>query len=299
MTGNTSIKDLVAAHYGDLTEGLQQAADYVVEQQIEVATNSLRSVAASSGLSPTTFSRLARALGLEKYEQVRQLCAQSLTPQTTSFSGKLGQLHATASQSTGVGALFLHQASESIGNIEELSRNLDVSRLVRVVKALSEARQVTLLAGSTSRGLAKYLEEMAGWISDRWRLVDDQAAALARAVTDSSSDDVYILISKSLFLTAPIRAAELAAERGAFVLVLTDSHTCPALPFASEYFVLPTESPHFFPSYAATLVLLEAIMSMLAAQIGAPAQARIEDVEASSRSLGAYWDKAESTRTPK
>ncbi|NIY95553.1 hypothetical protein HC022_04595 [Salipiger sp. HF18] len=60
-----TITDLVASHYAELTEGLQQAADHIVQNPIEAATTSLRSIAASSGLSPTTFSRLARALGVE------------------------------------------------------------------------------------------------------------------------------------------------------------------------------------------------------------------------------------------
>ncbi|MFD2740639.1 MurR/RpiR family transcriptional regulator [Sulfitobacter aestuarii] len=286
MAEPSSITDLVAAHYGALPDGLRKAADFVVARPVDVATSSLRAIAAASGLSPTTFSRLARALGLARYEEIRQLCRQSLTPPATSFSGKARQLHSAAEQPSGLGALFFQQASESIDNLQELARGLDVARLERVVKRLAAARRVRLLAGGTSRGLAKYLEEMAGWICDDWRLIDEQDAA--RAISDEAAGDVHILISKSLFSAAPIRAAQLAAERGGFVLLITDSHTCPALPFASEYFVLPTESPHFFPSYATTLVLLEAMMSMLAAELGDAAEARIKSVEASSRRLGVY-----------
>ncbi len=290
MRDGMTIQDLVATHYADLTDGLRQAADYVVAHPIEVATRSLRSVAAASGLSPTTFSRLARALGMENHAQIRDLCRLSLTPQTATFAGKAQRLRSAADRSRGLGTLFYDQAAESLANIEELARRLDVARLERVVDRLGRSRRVTLLAGGTSRGLAGYVEEMAGWISARWVLAENRDVAQARAVIDAGPDESYLLISKSLFSAAPIRAARYAAERGAFVLVITDSHTCPALPFASEHFVLPTDSPHYFPSYAPTVVLLEAMMSMLAARIGGPAQDRIKAIESGSRTLGAYWE---------
>lgn len=285
-----TITDLVASHYAELTEGLQQAADYIVQNPIEAATTSLRSIAASSGLSPTTFSRLARALGVENHDAIRRICRESLTPSSTKFSDKVQQLQSNADGSSGLSALFYHQVQKSIGNLEEMARSLDTARLERVVRTLSEASSVTLLASSTSRDLAKYLAETVSWISDRWHLVDEQEAAIARSVAHAGPGDAYVLISKSLFTSLPVRAAQHAAERGAFVLVITDLHSCPALPFASEFFVLPEESPHYFSSYAPTVVLFEAMTSMLAAQLGEAAEARIKDVEAVNRRLNIYWD---------
>ena len=290
MTVGVSIKELVSARYSELTEGLQQAADYVVAHPIDVATQSLRSVAASSGMSPTTFSRLSRALGLENHEEVRNLCRQALTRQEVSFADKARDLQSAAQEASGLGALFFQHAATNLRNIEDLTQSLDVDKTVRVVERLAEAKRVLLLGSTTSHAVAKYLEEMASWISDRWQIVDEGGASMSRAASTATSDDVFVLISKSLFVAAPIRAARLAAERGAYVVVITGSHTCPALPFASEYFVLSTDSTHFFPSYTPTIVLIEAIMSMLAARLGAEAEDRIKQTEAGIRSLGFYWE---------
>lgn len=290
MTDGMSIKELVSARYGELTEGLQQAADYVVANPIDVATQSLRSVAASSGMSPTTFSRLSRALGLENHDEVRALCRVALTPRKPSFANKARDLQSEAFKAEGIGALFLQQAEANLRNVTDLVHSINMEKTVRVVEKLARARRVSLLAGATSQGLARYLEEMAVWITDNWRVVEDHGTAVSRAVSTATEDDVFILISKSLFTAAPIRAAELAAERGAHVVLITDSHTCPALAFASEYFVLSADSPHYFPSYAPTVVLLEAMMSMLAAHLGDVAEERIKQTEAIRRDLGIYCE---------
>lgn len=291
MSAAATIKDLVSARYSELTQGLQQAADYVVENPIEVATQSLRSVATSSGMSPATFSRLSRALGLKNHEEVRSLCRQALTPQGMSFARKARELQSQADKGSGLGALFFQQAAANVKNIEELVSTIDIGKTERVVERLAQARQVQVLAGSTSQGVAKYLNETAGWISDRWRLVEDRSTSLSLAVSSAAEGDVLILISKSLFTAEPVRAARLAAEKGAYVVVITDSHTCPALSFADEYFVLSLDSPYFFPSYAPTMVLLEAMIGMLAARLGPAAEERIKQTEANSRRLGTYWEQ--------
>lgn len=73
------------------------------------------------------------------------------------------------------------------------------------------------------------------------------------------------------------------------MIVITDTHTCPALAHASAHFITPTESQHFFSSYAATLVSCEIMIGMLAGRAGPPARARIADVESRNRRLNEVW----------
>jgi len=50
-----------------------------------------------------------------------------------------------------------------------------------------------------------------------------------------------------------------------------------------------TESPNFFPSYAATVVMLETLIGMVIRRSGKPAQRRIAAVENTNRQNGEYW----------
>ena len=96
-------------------------------------------------------------------------------------------------------------------------------------------------------------------------------------------------MTKPPFASTAINAAREAHDAGAFVIVITDTHTCPALVFASAQFIVPTESRHFFSSYAATVVLCEGMIGMLAGRAGAPAMARIAEVELRNRRLSEVW----------
>ncbi|MDA9982687.1 hypothetical protein N9H39_08130 [Gammaproteobacteria bacterium] len=54
---------------------------------------------------------------------------------------------------------------------------------------------------------------------------------------------------------------------------------------------MSTESPQFFTSHVATLVLLESLIAMVLRRIGYDAQKRIESVGAINQSLGEYWQE--------
>jgi len=65
-----SVQASIAENYGELSVALKMAADFVVKNSVEIATRSLLSVAAESELSPSSFSRLARAIGYQDYDQL-------------------------------------------------------------------------------------------------------------------------------------------------------------------------------------------------------------------------------------
>ena len=116
-----SVKAAIADQYAHLSGALQAAADYVAENRFEVATRSLRSIASDCGLSPTSFSRMARAIGYQDYEQLRDRAREELADQSIHFSNKAQQPHSDTKQ-----PLLPRQVKACVHNIEALvSDNLN------------------------------------------------------------------------------------------------------------------------------------------------------------------------------
>lgn len=288
MSAADSIEEKIASEYDRLSNKLRDAADYVAANPLDVATRSLRAVSASSGLAPATFSRLARALGFETYEDMRELSRHAVGRRYVSFSERAGKLQAEAAR--GETTPFIErQAAACIANIESMARLVEPARLEQAVSALHRARNIQLYGGLGSTGLIEYLAYMGNYFASNWSIAGRMGASLATSITDMNSQDALIVITKPPFARRAILASQLAAARGAHVIVITDTHTCPALKHASTGFILPSESPQFFSSYAATMVLLETIVGMLVARAGAPAQARIQEVEARNHRLEEHW----------
>lgn len=286
MAGTSSIEDRVASHYADLSARLKDAADYVVNNPVEVATRSLRSVSAASGVSPATLSRLARVLGYESYEDLREQTRSAVGTRVISFSEKAALLK---SQATSPQSMLDRQAAACMDNIAELGRSIDRDRLAQAVEAMGRARNVILFGAFGSTGIVEYMAYLAHYFATNWTLAGRMGASLGAALAAIGPDDVLLIVTKTPYANRAVTAAEVARRHGAQTIVITDSHACPAIRHASFHFIVPSDSPQFFSSYVATLTLLETMIAMLVAQSEQDPAERIREVEDRNRSLGEFW----------
>lgn len=287
MSNANRLQERVAESYADLSVKLKAAADFVVTNQTDVATRSLRAVSAASGVSPATLSRLARSLKFESYEDMRELCRETIGERSLSFSERAEQLKNDPEASH---SMLERQAAACIDNISNLAKDLNRERLQEAVASLVEARSVVLFGAFGSTGIVEYLAYLANYFATNWTLAGRMGASLGAALSTLRHNDVLLIVTKSPYAKKAVRAAEYASEVGATVIIVSDSHTCPAIKFATFPFIVPSDSPQFFSSYAATLSLLETMIAMLVAQSGEDASQRIRDVERRNQSLGDFWN---------
>lgn len=288
MPQTATIEDRISQSYQGLTGKLRVAADYVAEHPMDVATRSLRSVARSSGVSPATFSRLARALGYDDYEALREDGRASVGRKLVPFSERAQSL--LAEDGPKDGASYLHrQARACIANIELLDQGLQPGQLEAAVDALHRARTVLVVGSLGSHGFADYLAYLAQWFSPNWAVAGRAGAPMASATSRLGPEDVVLVVTKAPYARRSMLALTSARAKGAATIVITDSHASPALAHAEHGFIVPTESPQFFSSYTATLVLMETLVSMLLARRGAGAEELIRRAEAEIRDLGETW----------
>jgi DNA-binding MurR/RpiR family transcriptional regulator len=284
----TTIQDRINGSYADLSDKLQLAAQYVAENPVDVATRSLRAVASSSGVSPATFSRLARALGYSDYEALREDARAAMAQKLSPLSERAHSMRIAASGQGGA-AILQRQAAACIANIEALHRTLDPVRLDRAVQELHNARTVLLVGAMGSAGIVDYFCYMAQWFKANWKTVGRNGTALSQSLSQLGPQDVVFALSKTPYARRTIAALKAARQTGATTIVITDSRTSPALQFADHGFVTSTESPQFFSSYAATVVLMEAIVSMLLSHAGTEAEDMIRAAEIQIDHLGENW----------
>ncbi|WP_029065249.1 MurR/RpiR family transcriptional regulator [Labrenzia sp. DG1229] len=278
------IRTAISTSYAELSDTLRIAADYIAENQVEIATRSLRSVATASGVSPASYTRLARALGFSDYEALREQARFELSKrEQDSFQDKARRLRTDADQ-----PLLPRQVAACIANINALVEDIDQELLDTVVDRLDSSRKIVLIGALASAGFTDYFAYLAKWFDDRWLVAGRNGTTLGSTLAGIGSEDTVLIISKHPYAHRSVRAAAVAAGNGATVVVLTDSHAFPGLQYADFHFIQRTESPHFFSSYAATLVLIETITGMLVARAGSGADARIQEVDKHNRLLDEF-----------
>jgi DNA-binding MurR/RpiR family transcriptional regulator len=278
------IRNAISAHYAELSDTLRIAADYIAENQVEIATRSLRAVASASGVSPASYTRLARAIGFADYETLREQARTEITRRgKDSLQDRARRLRSDPNQ-----PLLPRQVSACINNIRALTDEIDPEMLDEAVDCLANSRKIVLIGALASAGFTDYFAYLAKWFDDRWVVAGRNGATLGSTLAGVDSQDTVLVVSKHPYAHRSVRSAEVAAASGAKVIVLTDSHAFPGLQYADFLFIQRTESPHFFSSYAATLVLIETITGMLVARAGSEAEARIQEVDKHNRLLDEF-----------
>ena len=280
---DASFEQRLAREYEKLSARLREAGDFIAANPVPVATRSLRSVAGDAGLAPATFSRLARVLGYDSFEEVRELMRGKIDRRVNSFADRADRLW--HDHEAGTLDFFQEHRRACLGNLERLEESIDPDQLKSAVDRLHAARRVLVLGILGSAGIAEYMHYMASFLSDNWHMADRMGASLGSGLAGLGKRDALVIVTKPPFARKALLAAEIARKSGAFVVVITDSHACPALRVADAGFLVKSESPHFYSSYVATVFLAETMIGMLASRMGPEATRRIAEVENRNRRL--------------
>jgi DNA-binding MurR/RpiR family transcriptional regulator len=281
-----------------LSPQMRRAADYVARHPDEIASRSLRFVARTSSVAPPTLSRLARVLGFECYEDLRDSCRAEIRSRSASFGERARVLQNRQAADDGKPNLLVRQITSLIDNIEVIQRSCTQADLERAVDILCGARRVLLFGCMAAEAHARYLGFLSRMAVPHWELWHDTAASMGERLASLGERDVVIVISVAPYARRAVDVARQARSRNATVIAITDSPVSPLAGLADQCLTTATDSPNFFVSYAATVLLLETLIGMIVARGGAETHERIAAIQAANCAAGEYWlDETEETGT--
>src|ERR1700730_3636086 len=170
--------------FDEMPEQLQAGARYVLERRHHVALLSMREQARQAGVQPATMTRLAKRLGMDGYDDVRELYAAAVREGDLGFAGKAG-VQVISQKLKGDKALAADILTSIGQQIQKLATHAGLDRLVSAARALASARRIYCLGLRSSHSIAWHLHYVLTLVGDRSVHIDGIAAtgsdALARA----------------------------------------------------------------------------------------------------------------------
>ncbi len=294
MQSYREVLDRLTRAHPNLSPQLRKAAAYMLENPGDVATLSMRKVAAAAQVPPPTLPRLAQALGFETYDAFREIYQRQLQERTVAYSEQADRLQ-RRQDGDGLGSLLSAFRQASLANIEHLFATIDSDLVGEVVDTLLAARTVYVAGMQASFPYANYFQYVGYMARPNWVLVRNRNGVLADGVVDLGPEDALVVIALQPCARDTIRLAQMGQERGATVIGITDSRTTPLAARSDLVITVPCRSPQFFESYVSTTALLETIVGFVVAKSGQDALESIDRVELCRRRLGEYWDNDGST----
>ena len=285
------LMDLSSERLQALSPQLRRAARFIVEHSGDVATRSQRHISAVSQLPAPTFTRLARAVGLQSYDQLRDLCREDVLRNKTILADRAKSLIAEVNENAEEPSLISRHAASAIHNLQRVVEQTDPDRLTNAAQLLANARRVVLIGEMSARGLMDYVSYMTNMSLTGWKVLDRASESLSSELAFLGSKDACIVTAVSPYSTRSLKIVRHIVEAGIPVVAITDNALSPLVPLADHSFFVVTESPQFFPSHVALMVVLEVLIDMVIRERGIEAQKHIAAVERQNHKLNEYWQE--------
>jgi len=269
---------------------LQAAARYMLDRPDDVALLSMREQARRAGVPPATMTRLAQRLGLEGYDEVRELYAGAVRSGALGFAGKAGA-QVEAQKLRGEKALARDMALTLSRQLARLAEPAALERLADAASRLHEARRIYCLGLRSCHAAAWHFHYMLSLLGDKTVMLDDAGGTGLDAIRDAGTGDVLLAASVEPYARATIEGARYASGRGVPVVALTDSEVSPLARVAAALILVATESPSFFHTMTPLLAVSEILAALVAGRGGNKAMAALEHAEAQLSAFGVHWPR--------
>ena len=239
----------------------------MIDHPTEVALLTTREQARRAGVSPATMTRLAQRLGLKGYEDVRKLYADAVRRRPESFRGRAQEL-LHRRESEGDSALVQDIFSSLSRHLQVLSSPSTTRRLTAAAERISAAERVFCLGLRSTFSVAYIFHYVRSLFGAASILVDGAGGTGTDALRTIGRRDVLLVVTVRPYTRQTVRAARYASNRGAKVVVITDSEVSPLAQVADVTVVVGTETPSFFHSMAPAFAAVECLAALVAARRG-------------------------------
>ena len=281
--GRPAVERAIAANYDRLTPGQRRAIDRLLVDTRYAAVISAPELAQEAGVSESTVTRAAQALGFSGYPDLQgHLRARFFTNAVpTRIEAGVAELGATPE------AAAIRVMLEDAESVRATAEDVSPDALRAAVEALVAARRVFVFGERGSHGLALMLGIGLRLLRDA-RILSQAAGDLPDQLIDLEAGDALAAISFRRVDRATVGVLRHAAGVGARTIVLTDHLSSPAARAADLVLLARLGPLRLMPSYAAGASLVNALLTAVALRTRDAAAARLEAAERLWQEFGAY-----------
>jgi DNA-binding MurR/RpiR family transcriptional regulator len=292
ITEKTSPIEQLRRSLPDLPERLREAGRFIADHEFDATTRSMRDLAATAGMQPATFTRLAQAIGHNGWDEFRNELIEARRPDVPGpFSDRAGRRGAhgrTADDRERIAAGTLEADTAVLAKI-------DVHRVARAAAALQRAPRIWVAGYRSCRSAALLLHYQLSLFRPDVRLV----GAVGPDDIDFGSfrkGDVVVVIGFAPYSRASVLTSREAGKAGCTLIAIADRAAAPIAERADHFLGFDAGlTPAFFHSLTGAIAIVQALAAVVFELDGPAGAARLRRTEARLADLAQYVADGAST----
>ena len=282
----------IIAHLQDalpaLSPRLQEAARHLLDHPNEIGVSSMRQIAQAANVPPNTLVRLAKMIGFEGYEDLREPFREALRRGGDTIPDRARSLQ-DVSRSGRHGELFSQLGESAMNNIETLFAQTAIADLRKGARLIIKARTAYVLGMGNCYSVMHGFYYVGRMAIPNLVFTPQQASLPLDDLSRIGPKDVLFAATYRPYRRETVEAVMAAKARGATLISMTDSRASPIAATADVLLLTPTATPQFFPSTLAMVAMLECMLAFIVSETGADAVTSIEALHEARTAAGVYW----------
>jgi DNA-binding MurR/RpiR family transcriptional regulator len=267
-------EDLRAAileRYDSLSKRLQQIARYVLDEPNEMALETLAVISERCGVQPSAIVRFAKTFGYPGASQMQRLFRDGLLSGHAGlgYGERVRHFNEAVARKPEGGADVLSEFVE--GNtlaLQNLGQTVSEADMAKAVALIDKAETVYVAGFRRSFPVASYLAYSLQQANKRTLFIDGVAGLTKQQVQTIGPKDLLIAVSYHPYAEETVLAAEMAVQRGAKILSISDSLVSPIAKPAELVLHVRESEVRTFRSLAASICLAQALVIGFAFEAG-------------------------------
>ena len=250
----SSVLQTIRQQMDGFSKGQKRIAEYILSDYDKAAFMTAAKLGKTAQVSESTVVRFASELGYSGYPAMQKALQELIRGRLTSVQ----RIRASEIEEGDLLSRAMHRDVETINTTIE---SIDRAAFTNVVEKLLAAEHVYIVGVRSSAFLAGYLNFYLRLLMDNVILVQHSAAGeIYEQMVHIGPKDVLIAISFPRYSNMVIHAVDMACERGADVIAITDNGMSPLMPYAAEALFVQCEALSYVDSLAAPLSFLNALV---------------------------------------
>ena len=265
--------------FNKMSKSHKKVATFILDHYEQAAFMTAAKLGATVGISESTVVRFAYCLGYEGYPQFQDALADWVKNKLNSVQ-KIGAKYGKSTQSE----ILTSVLTTDMENINDTIEHVDPQAFETAVDIILNAEHVYIVGIRSCEPLARFLYFYLNMIRGNVILLASTSTSeIFEQMIRIDEKDAMIGISFPRYSMRTLKAMELANDRNAKVVSITDTIHSPMCLYSSCNLMAKSEMVSIVDSLAAPLSLINAL-------VGALCLKRPDDVRKTLESLEDVWD---------
>jgi DNA-binding MurR/RpiR family transcriptional regulator len=266
-----SVAELIRRDLRSLTRNEKRVAHCLLANYPLAGLENVAGFGKASGVSAPTVLRMIAKLGFPSYGAFQKALRAELSAQR--------QTPLTKGADYSADDPLQRFADATIANLRETTANV-AGEFEALVTLLADGnRPVHVIGGRFTDPIAEYLVAHLRVLRPRVRRITGQPAGWADQLLDVGRRDVLLLFDIRRYSPDLEALAGSAVKRGATIALFTDQWLSPVSKVAKHVLPAHVAVPSIWDSSAGLLLLVEALLAAIAAELGPAARGRLTAIE--------------------